>query len=474
MTTLHHRKLLTLLLGAEFCVSFAFFGIHSLLILFLIKHKGFADIAAYGVWKNFATLTFVAALIGGFVGGRYLSFRLATLLGLGLMTLGYISLNIPYHTDLRVIYFGLALIASGTGLFATNARNLLGANAHNRLHRYNGFTYYHLADMLGQVAGPTVLTYLSLYTPIGLFGAAAIAVSLGFLFFLVNYPHIAKHIVAANPDRDQTTAFHNTNRSLGLFIVALLVSIVTVTMYLQASGFLLAIWIVGVIIALIFILRCSNHTDRIRITTLLLLISAFITVLICFRQALSVFGVFIDRFLDRTVWGYTIPSGVMFSIEPLLVMVLAPFALFAWKSLDRQNIKITEGTLLSIGLIFLSLSYGALVVGGMLVAPGKLVGLSWFIVSNVLMACGELLTLPIALAAVTAYAPKRWRGFMMGCFILCTGFASYLSGFIGQFISPPTGAEKNLAVYSHVFAFVSGLALISGFILFFCVAVLVE
>ena len=78
----NRRKALLIICTTEFFSCFSFFGMLSLLILFFVRDMHFPEKLSYSILGNFAALSYVSALIGGFIGGRYLTFRLTCVLGL--------------------------------------------------------------------------------------------------------------------------------------------------------------------------------------------------------------------------------------------------------------------------------------------------------------------------------------------------------------------------------------------------------
>ena len=454
---------LVFLSAVEFFVSFSFFGLHNILVLFLIKNKGFADILAYSLWKDFATLSFISALLGGFVGGRYLPFKLAALVGLNFMLGGYLLLCGSDHSSLPTLRVGLAFIACGSGLFGPNARNLLGTLYQKQTSRYQGFTCYHFADMLGQTIGPILLTYLSLHSSIGIFSAASFSIVAGVIIFLIIY------FKTQSPLSNNVSALYlpptNFTALKGWTIVFISAGIVLGAMYTQTTGSLLVVWAVGVGGAFLFILIQSSYRTRIRFITLLLLLGGLFVAEVCFREAVSVLTVFTDRQVNCVIGHTAVPAGMFISFEPLFVMLLVPFFVWMWKKLESHGMRVTAGTSFSVGLGFIGLAYGSLVVGILATHAGVPISVGWLLLCYGLMAMGELLILPIGIAAVTQYAPKRWMGFWMGCWLLSISFSSYLCGLTGQWISPASGMTT-LATYRNLFIVLACLALTSGLILF--------
>lgn len=456
MKYLQNNLLLTRLSVIEFFICFAFFGTLNILVLHLTG-MGFTDKAAYSVWLNYEVVIYIFSLIGGIVGNRFVSYRIAGLLGLILITLGFLSLGVLHGKNLLVINAGLALVACGNGLFGPNIRNLLGASYVKKHQRYNGFTFYHVANILGQIAGPALLTYLSQFNQAWLFSAAGISVLLALLVFIYSYHVFVNPTIKPIPPL-RTNSLSGTGVVIGMIILSL------VLMNMNQIGYLLGLLGVGVTLAVLMILAKSSITDRVRILSIVWLMLGFLAASTCFRQAISIFNLFTEQYVDRVLGTWTIPAGMYISLEPVFVLFLAPLYLFIWQMLDKRNSKVSAGTAFSIGLTFLAMSFACLALGTAVATHGK-VAMSWLILNYFVMACGELLILPIGVAAVTELSPERWKGLLMGCWLLMISFSSYINGVIGKLISPLTGSPS-LATYQTLFTTMTGFSLGSATLLY--------
>ncbi len=456
-------NLLVVLSLVEFFIGFAFFGTLAILILYLLG-TGLTDKISYGVWKNFDALIYMFCLIGGVFGGRYLSFKQSCLIGIILMFLGYLILSFNTHEVLPLIEIGLAFAAFGTGIVSPNIRNLLGTNYKDRVKRYNGFTIFHLPDILGQILGPTVLTYIGLYSKTLMFSTACLSVFLALITFLFFY----KNLNFAPDDNKLKSININQNLSYIIKILIFLTILVLaiLVMRLEDVGYILLIFGIGAISYVIKILYNSAYADKIKIISLLWLMIGFLAAEICYRQGFSILNLFTLEYVDKHLNNYIIPTGVFQSVEPFFVLIMAPLFLYLWKSLDKKGIKITSGSLFSAGLLLLTASFGSLLFGILTTPSGHGVHFVWLLTCYGFMSCSELMILPIGIAAVVELSPERWKGLLMGCWLLLISLASFINGQVGQFISPVIKEAPTLLTYQYVFSGMTIFAFFSGILLY--------
>jgi len=88
------------------------------------KALGKSDQHADLLFGGFSALVFLLPALGGYVGDRLLGTRRTIILGAIVLALGYGLLSIP-ELARHVLFFPLAVIAVGNGLFKPNPSSLL-------------------------------------------------------------------------------------------------------------------------------------------------------------------------------------------------------------------------------------------------------------------------------------------------------------------------------------------------------------
>ena len=87
-----HPKGLAVLFFAEMWERFSFYGMRALLVLYLTQHFLFSDTEAQGLYAAYASLVYLAPVLGGLIADKYLGSRKAVTIGAILLVLGHFGM----------------------------------------------------------------------------------------------------------------------------------------------------------------------------------------------------------------------------------------------------------------------------------------------------------------------------------------------------------------------------------------------
>jgi len=117
-TFLGHPRGLLILFLTEMWERFSYYGMRSLLILYLTEHFLFSDRRATMVYGAYTALVYIMAVVGGILADRYLGARKAVTFGAILLVLGHAGMTLEGAGTRQFLQFGgveYELIASGRG-----------------------------------------------------------------------------------------------------------------------------------------------------------------------------------------------------------------------------------------------------------------------------------------------------------------------------------------------------------------------
>jgi POT family proton-dependent oligopeptide transporter len=153
-----------------------------------------------------------------------------------------------------------------------------------------------------------------------------------------------------------------------------------------------------------------------------------------------------------------VPATVFQSVNPALIVILAPIFSMIWAGLDKRRIepsvpaKFALG-LMQLGLGFLILSLGAYLVSARevpvfleeenreVIMMAAVVPLFILFLGYLFHTTGELCLSPIGLSMVTKLAPKQIGAMVMGLWFLSTSLSHHFGGLIATLTSRGGGAE---------------------------------
>jgi POT family proton-dependent oligopeptide transporter len=136
----------------------------------------------------------------------------------------------------------------------------------------------------------------------------------------------------------------------------------------------------------------------------------------------------------QTIWprvfGFQIPSTWFQSVNPLMIILLAPLLDMFWMRQSRLGTEPSSVSKMAIGCVLLGLSFIVMIAGARVIGAGK-GSPAWPMLCVLLLTVGELYLSPIGLSLVTKVSPARIVSMMMGMWLASSFIGNFLSGAIG-------------------------------------------
>ncbi|MBI1951127.1 MAG: MFS transporter, partial [Acidobacteria bacterium] len=175
-----------------------------------------------------------------------------------------------------------------------------------------------------------------------------------------------------------------------------------------------------------------------------------------YEQAASTLNLFADRYADREVLGFIVPSSWFVSIQAMFVILLAPVFAWIWMRLGPREP--STPTKFAFGLLLAGISFVLLLPAGMMVTgrEGILVSPLWLVAAYFLQVTGELCLSPVGNSVVTKLAPARVVGLMMGVWFLSIAAGNKLAGWVAGL----TASVSLPTLFGSVAAVTIGAALV--------------
>ncbi|RDI25555.1 peptide MFS transporter [Lentzea flaviverrucosa] len=434
-----HPRGLSTLFFTELWERFSFYGMKAILGLYLwtaVAEGGLGvdKALALSVVAIYGTAVYMSGVAGGWLADRVWGGQRSVFYGGVLIMLGHIALALPI--GLAGVYTGLVFIVLGTGLLKPNISTVVGGLYEQHDNRRDaGFTIFYMAINIGGFISPLITGALA--DGLGFhwgFSVAAVGMALG----LVQYRYGRKNLrgsaaVAPNPLPAQ-----EKGRTYGLIglIAAAIVGLGVVAFFLGGvEGVILMISIMSIVLPIGYftVMLRSKKTlphEKPRVIAYIPLFIAAAMFWLIFEQSASVIAEFADSNVDNHVFGWEFPVAWFQSINPIMIILLAPvFALLWVKLKDRapSTPRKFAGALVLVGLSFVLMYFASNSA-----ADGKVTPL-WLVVMFLIMTAGELMLSPVGLSVTTKLAPKAFASQTMGLWFLAssagTGVAAQLVKF---------------------------------------------
>lgn len=463
--TRRHPKALPYLFLTEMWERFGFYTVQGMLVLYMTHAFGFSDDQSYTIAGMFTSLAYISPMIGGFIADRLLGFKLSIILGGIFLSLGYATLA-TLITPL--FYVGLAIIVVGNGLFKPNISSLLGAlYKPGETARDSGFTIFYIGINIGSLLSGISGTIQMHFGWHLVFALASLGLLVGLVIFFAG-------IKWGNMHYSTDHLRQNTRRFLQKpwIIFYCIVAIALTSLLLRDS--ILGKWLlptVGVILLFFMFNLAFKHkaNDRTNLLMLNVLIISSVIFWMLFWQIFFSANLFIDRVIDKHIFGMNIPTTLFYTLESVFIILLGPLFAWSWQTLDRDQKNPSPFSKFILAIFLVGLGFLTLVISTYFPNHHGLINPFWIVISYLLITIGELLLSPIGLAAVTSLAPKHLTGMMMGIWFAALGFGGQFGGLLAKISSIPDNVKDaltQLPIYRAAFLDYTCIAFAVAIVLF--------
>jgi POT family proton-dependent oligopeptide transporter len=173
-----------------------------------------------------------------------------------------------------------------------------------------------------------------------------------------------------------------------------------------------------------------------------------------FEQAGSSISLYTDRYIDRGIGDWTVPTSWFQSVNPLFIVLLGPIFSILWTVLAKKKKEPNTIIKMALGMILLGVGFflmigAAIERGGDVADAAVKANLMWLVGTYLIHTMGELCLSPVGLSMVTKLAPIRLGSLMMGVWFLSSFIANFLSGYLVQFFAT-MGAQAIFTIISVV------------------------
>ncbi|HXP26465.1 MAG TPA: peptide MFS transporter [Steroidobacteraceae bacterium] len=472
----HPRGLATLFL-TEMWERFTFYGMRAVLILFLVASVatgglGLDDKTAAAIYGLYTAAVYLAALPGGWVADRLIGAQRAVMLGGAFITAGNLLLAIS--TSPKGFYIGLLVIVLGVGLLKPNVSAIVAALYPEGGARLDSaFTIFYIGINIGGALGPLVIPVAQNFFGLRAgFGAGAFFMIIGVVQFYLTRKYLGEAGLRAAPIHAAGGDHALVPRSkewlrlwigvAALALTVLAVSIGWIPMDALRLGHGAAYVIAGMGIlyfAYYFLFADLTTEERRRGVVLVVLFIGCALFFSGFEQAGSSLNLFAERYTDRMILNFEIPSAWFQSLNSVFIVLCAPFFAWLWIALARRKLNPSAPAKFALGLMLMGSGFLVMAAAAAIVAHGSKVLPYWLLMTYLLHTFGELCLSPVGLSYYTKLAPKRFVGQMMGMWFLATSLGELVAGLIaGEFDANNVAAMPGQ--YMHIVYFTVGVGAI--------------
>ena len=392
-----HPKPIFSLSLTEMWERFSFYSVRPLLILFMSATMASGGLGldrenAGAIVGIFGGFLYLAALPGGYLADNYLGQKKAVFYGAIIIALGHlcIALSILYQ---GLFFLGLGFIVIGTGLFKTCVSVMVGLlYKKNDTRRDSGFTIFYMGINVGAfiailITGLVAKTY-GQHLGFGIGGIGMLVSLIVFYFKTIKDFKEFENEIGLEQEWDKPIT-----KKKNLFFIIIAFALFVVVALLAINLFNLAPKDIARYMVT-FILSCTflyflylfffiglNIDERKNLIVFIILFLASSLFWATFEQKPTSFNLFVQDFTSRDIFGWQMPITWVQSLNPLFIIILAPFIGSFWIFLASKNLGLSSITKFALGILGASIGYAIMMFAARIVVAsgGQTVSLWWLL-----------------------------------------------------------------------------------------------
>jgi POT family proton-dependent oligopeptide transporter len=429
-----HPRGLTFLFTTEMWERFSYYGMRSLLVLYMTKYLLLPDHAGnvaglltvkhtleavFGpldvqplssqIWGLYTGLVYFTPIFGGLLADRVLGQRHTVVIGAVLMAIGHFMMAFE-----QLFLFALLALIVGSGCFKPNISTQVGGLYAPGDHRRDrAYSIFYVGINLGALLAPFVCGTLGEKAGWHYgFAAAGVGMCIGLCIYLYALPTLPQDELHKSARRERSPLSHDEWRA----IAALLVLFVPLTLFWATY-------------------------EQMGNTTILWIDSK------------------VDRTIDLFGWAGQIPTTWFLGVNPFMIVAFTPFVVLLWKRQAERRAEPSTITKMALGCFGVTAADLIRAFAAFHAGSGQANWL-WVLLSISVITMGELYLSPVGLSLVTKVAPARIISMMMGIWLATSFTGGFLAGFLGSFWSGMTPPQ--------FFLLTAGIAALAGVMIFAC------
>ncbi|MFF2960336.1 oligopeptide:H+ symporter [Streptomyces sp. NPDC057963] len=433
----HPRGLATLFM-TEMWERFSYYGMRALLPLYLIAPDGLHmnPATATAIYSVYVSLVYLLAMPGGWFGDRVWGPRKTVAVAGTVIMIGHLTLALPSQ---GTFFAGLGLVAIGSGLLKSNISTMVGHlyDGPDDARRDGGFTIFYMGINAGAFAAPLIIGTIgeSVNWHLG-FALAALGMGLGLAQFLMGTRHLdGRSLVVPKPLSAAERASTLRKGMIWLAVAAVFYIVTVATGVYTLNWLLVPITVAGLVIPVVVLTRIKRDkelsaAEQSKMSGYIWFFAAAAIFWMIYDQGGSTVAIFADSSADNSVFGWTFPVSWYQSVNPVLIMALAPLFAAFWLALNRRGKEPSTIVKFSSGLVLVGASFFLFLMPLTIATDGHKAAAMWLVAIYFVQTVAELTLSPVGLSVTTKMAPAKYASQMMGVWFLAVTAGDCTTGLL--------------------------------------------
>lgn len=399
------------IIGNEACERFSYYGMRSILVIFMVKYLMMDEKNATSVYHLFVAAAYLLPLIGAFISDRYWG-KYKTIITLSIVyCIGHAVLAI--WENKTGMYWGLALIAIGAG----GIKPCVSAHVGDQFNERNNhlldrvFSLFYFSINFGAFFSSLLIPWvLPTYGPGLAFGIPGILMALAtFVFWLGRHQYV--HV----PPTGKT--------GKAGFMPVLIYAIQNRAKRQKGQD-------------LLDVARARYSDEEVegaKAAASIFKVFATVTVFwALFDQQGSTWTLQAEK-MDRSFMGMQLESSQIQAINPILVMILIPLCNYGlYPLIDKLGFKLTALRKMSIGMAMAALSFVSVGMIQVSIDQGGTPNIAWQFIPYLIITVSEVMVSITGLEFAYTQAPRSMKSTIMSFWLLTVFFGNMLAATVAK------------------------------------------
>jgi POT family proton-dependent oligopeptide transporter len=399
------------IVGNEACERFSFYGMKSILTIFMVSHYAMPDNQAESTYHLFVSASYLFPILGAWVSDRFWG-KYRTIMNLSIVyCLGHAVLAL---WDARAgMYLGLSLIALGSGgikpcVSAHVGDQFTAKNEHLLAKIFDVFYFsVNFGSFFSTLLIPWVLPH---FGPAWAFGIPGILMAIATVVFWIG--------------RNQYVHVPPTGKT-------------------GEKGFLPVFWRALTNQSALKPGQTFYDAALDRFTPSEVEAAKAASAVFVLFVAVSGFWALYDQYgsswvlqgeaMNRVLFGYKIEASQMAALNPILIMILIPlFAKLVYPAARRLGLEPTPLRRMSVGMFVAAASFAAAMILQLALDAGRTPSIAWQFVPYLLLSVGEIMVSITGLEFAYTQAPRSMKSTIMSFWLLTIFAGNLLTAYISE------------------------------------------
>ncbi|MEZ5757880.1 MAG: oligopeptide:H+ symporter [Emcibacteraceae bacterium] len=444
----------------EMWERFSYYGMRTILILYLTKYHLFDVEDASMIYGAYAGLVYMMPIIGGYMADRYLGSRKAVTYGAILLVLGHGLM--AFHGQaaymagdevmrdegaINIFFLALSLIIGGVGFLKANISTVVGAlYGPNDPRRDGGFSIFYMGINLGSFFSMIIVGYVGeTYGWNYGFSIAGIGMFFGLLVFLWGQRFLDGRAEPPEPETLKEKSPIGISKENTIYLFGIFLVIVSWVMMQYDQMVIQLVGVSGIImigLVLFYSVTKCEKVDRERLWVAIFLIAIQSVFWALFEQQAASLTLLADQQFNLSFLGMNILASQVQTMNALFIILFAPVMAWVWLALAKRKIEPSTPAKFGYSLLIIGAGY-VIFAWGMGLDDSTSKSFLWLIFIYFMLTLAELFLSPVGLSMVTKLSVPKIVGMMMGTWFLFTALGNNVAGWISSLMgSDEVGAAS--------------------------------